>query len=121
MNEPQMTALSLFSGAGGIDIGVMQAGFDVKACIEIDPHCCETLRSAASRENRKTLIIEDDIRTVKANNLMNHLGLEPGELDLLFGGPPCQAFSQIGKRKVPDDVRGMFLFRNVRFAEESRP
>lgn len=116
-----MTAISLFSGAGGMDIGVGQAGFEVLACVEIDPHCCETLRSAATRERRKTRIIEDDIRSVKPHQLMGDLNLKPGELDLLCGGPPCQAFSQIGKRQCLDDERGMLLFEMTRFAEVLRP
>ncbi len=121
MIKRQMTAVSLFSGAGGMDVGIMQAGFEVLACLEVDPHCCETLRAAATREKRKTLILEDDIRTVEPENLMEHLGLKAGELDLLCGGPPCQAFSQIGKRQCLDDERGMLLFEMVRFAEVFRP
>jgi DNA (cytosine-5)-methyltransferase 1 len=121
MIERQMTALSLFSGAGGMDVGIKQADFEVLACVEVDPHCCETLRVAATREKRKTLILEDDIRTVEPENLMEYLGLKAGELDLLCGGPPCQAFSQIGKRQALEDERGMLLFEMVRFAKVFRP
>ena len=49
------------------------------------------------------------------------LGLKGGELDLLFGGPPCQAFSQIGKRACLDDERGMLLFEIIRFANAFKP
>ena len=120
-NNKPMKALSLFSGAGGMDIGVMQAGFDVIACIELDPHCCETLRHAATNEKRDTKIIEGDIREIDPFQLMAELGMVPGELDLLCGGPPCQAFSQIGKRKALDDERGMLLFEMTRFAKAFRP
>ncbi len=58
MIKRQMTAVSLFSGAGGMDVGVMQAGFDVLGCVEVDPHCCETLRAAATREQRKLLSLK---------------------------------------------------------------
>lgn len=115
------TALSLFSGAGGLDIGVMQSGFDILACIEIDPHCSDTLRDAVTRERRNTRVIEDDIRAVDPENLMRDLSLEPEELDLLCGGSPCQSFSQIGKRGCLDDERGMLLFEFIRFAEVFRP
>lgn len=115
------TALSLFSGAGGMDIGVTQAGFDILACIEIDPHCSDTLRDAAIRERRNTRVIEADIRSVDPKNLMNELLLKPGELDLLCGGSPCQSFSQIGKRECLDDERGMLLFELIRFAEIFKP
>jgi DNA (cytosine-5)-methyltransferase 1 len=113
--------VSLFSGAGGMDIGVMQAGFDILACVEIDPYCCETLRAAVTREQRRTRIIEDDIRNINSIDLMRDLCMEPGDLDLLCGGPPCQTFSQIGKRKCLEDERGMLLFEMTRFAEVFRP
>lgn len=96
--QANLTALSLFSGAGGMDIGVSQAGFEVLACIEIDPHCCDTLRNAATRERRNMQVIEGDVRSVDPMRLMRELLMEPGELDLLCGGSPCQSFSQIGKR-----------------------
>lgn len=120
-NNHKMTAISLFSGGGGMDIGVMQAGFDIRACIELDPNCCETLRNAADREKRDTKVIEGDIRTINPSQLMNELKLKPGDLDLLCGGPPCQAFSQIGKRQALADERGMLLFEMIRFAKAFRP
>jgi DNA (cytosine-5)-methyltransferase 1 len=119
--KDQMSAVSLFSGCGGMDIGILQAGFELLACIEIDPYCCETLSAAAVRENRQTRIIEDDIRKIDPLQLMGELSVKPGEIDLLCGGPPCQSFSQIGKRKCLGDERGMLLFQIVRFAEAFRP
>jgi DNA (cytosine-5)-methyltransferase 1 len=114
-------ALSLFSGAGGMDIGVMEAGFSIVACLEFDPHCCETLRAAAAREERPTQVIENDIRLVDPKGLMTQLRLRPGELDLLCGGPPCQAFSQIGKQEALSDERGLLLFQMIRFAKVFKP
>lgn len=119
--DRQSTAVSLFSGAGGMDIGVQQAGFDVLACVELDPNCCNTLRAAAERESRETLIIEQDVRTVDPYELMGRLKLRPGELDLLCGGPPCQSFSQIGKQQALGDDRGLLIFQMARFAEAFRP
>jgi len=115
------TALSLFSGAGGIDIGMRNAGFSVLACVERDPFCCETLRANIIRESLDTRVIEDDIRTIEPSTLMAELHLGSGDLDLLFGGPPCQAFSQIGKRLSLQDERGMLLFEMPRFAKIFRP
>lgn len=117
----KLKALSLFSGAGGMDIGVMQAGFDVLACVEFDPYACETLRANISREDRKTKVIEEDIRQIDPAELMSELNLQTGELDLLCGGPPCQAFSQIGKRHSLQDERGLLLFEMTRFAKIFKP
>ncbi len=114
-------AVSLFSGGGGMDLGVHNAGFDVLAAIEMDEHCCETLRTNIERERRHTRVVEADVRTIRPKALMNELGLAPGELDLLCGGPPCQSFSQIGKQKALDDERGPLLFEMVRFARAMKP
>lgn len=116
-----MKAISLFSGAGGMDIGVKQAGFEVLACVEIDPNCANTLRASVEREQRDTLVYEQDVRKLDPATLLNDLQLVPGELDLLFGGPPCQAFSQIGKQLALQDERGMLFFEMARFAEILRP
>jgi DNA (cytosine-5)-methyltransferase 1 len=116
-----LTAVSLFSGAGGIDIGVRNAGFSILACVERDPFCCETLRANIANEAHSTKVVEGDIRKVDPTALMHELGLKSGELDLLFGGPPCQAFSQIGKRLSIQDERGMLLFEMTRFAKVFRP
>jgi DNA (cytosine-5)-methyltransferase 1 len=117
METKSKTAISLFSGAGGLDIGILQAGFEVLTCIEIDPHCCSTLKTTVQREQRSTRIIEDDIRNVDAKDLMEQLSLRRGELDLLCGGPPCQPFSQIGKKGFLTDKRGLLLFEIIKFAK----
>lgn len=115
------TALSLFTGAGGMDLGVSQAGFRILAAIELDPHCCDTLRAVNARNGYKPMIIEGDIRDIDPSDLMSRLELKPGALDLLCGGPPCQAFSQIGKQKSLKDERGLLLFEMTRFAKALKP
>ena len=114
-------AISLFSGAGGMDIGIKKAGFSVLAALEIDKYCCQTLRAAIAGEGADTRVIEGDIRAVEPEGLAGMLGLRPKELDLLFGGPPCQPFSLAGKQNGLEDARGPLLFEMVRFAEYLKP
>jgi DNA (cytosine-5)-methyltransferase 1 len=113
--------ISLFSGAGGMDVGLLAGNYRILACLEIDPHCCETLRAAVARERRVTDVMEGDIRDVNPADLLTKYDLKPGELDLLCGGPPCQAFSQIGKQQALADERGLLLFQMTRFAKVLKP
>jgi DNA (cytosine-5)-methyltransferase 1 len=116
-----MKSISLFSGAGGMDIGIRQAGFDVLAEIEFDEHCITTLRAAAERDGTKTKVIHADIKMIDPNILISEIGIKAGQLDLLFGGPPCQSFSLAGKQLGLCDKRGPLLFEIIRFAEIVQP
>lgn len=116
-----LIALSLFSGAGGMDIGIKKAGFNVLANLEIDKYCCETLRAAIVREGTDTLVYETDIQMVDPAQLGSDLGIKPTQLDLLFGGPPCQPFSLAGKQNGLADDRGPLLFEINRFADYFKP
>jgi len=104
-----------------MDIGLTQAGFDILAQIEIDPHCCNTLRLNATKERRNTIVYEEDIRKIAPEQLMSDLLFDEGELDLLCGGSPCQSFSQIGHQQSVNDERGLLLFEFVRFARILKP
>ena len=121
MDNTSRKAVSLFSGAGGMDIGIREAGFEVLAEIEIDEHCCSTLRANAERRNDRVRIIQADIREIDPKQLKKEIGLKKGELDLLFGGPPCQSFSLAGKQLGLRDERGLLLFEIIRFAEVLQP
>lgn len=120
-NKSRPRALSLFSGAGGMDIGVSDAGFEILACVEKDPNCCETLRVNIERKGSGTKVLCEDVKEFDPRQLMKSLSIRTGELDLLFGGPPCQAFSQIGKQKGLDDPRGLLLFEIARYAKAIKP
>ncbi len=104
-----------------MDVGVGQAGFNVLADVELDLNCCETLRHAAAVGKDGPLVCEGDIRKVEPLKLLEMVSRKPGEVDLLFGGPPCQSFSLIGKQKALADERGMLLFQMARFAEALQP
>ncbi len=119
--QTKRTSISLFSGAGGLDIGVRQAGFDVLSCVELDHNACETLRCNIAAHGAATRVYEGNIKEFKPSEILDDVGVKPGEVDLLFGGPPCQAFSLIGKQKALADERGMLLFQMIRYAEAIRP
>lgn len=87
-------ALSLFTGAGGFDLGAIAAGCEPRVCIEMDATCAQTL--ALNPMFGRADIVESDIRLVGSKALMERLGFAKGELPLLIGGPPCQSFSKAG-------------------------
>lgn len=109
--------MSLFAGAGGLDIGVDGAGFKTICSVEIDPHCVSTLRHNA----RGKTVWQVDIRALDPGRVADALDLGRDELSLLHGGPPCQPFSQIGKKQGAADPRGQLVFEMVRFARALRP
>lgn len=110
-----MNALSIFSGCGGLDIGIEAAGFVNVASIEIDVHAATSLRNWYKKQGHKTEVIEKDIKEIDPNIF------KKDKIQLLHGGPPCQAFSLIGKRNSLEDPRGQLLFEIVRFAKVLLP
>ncbi len=117
--------ISLFTGAGGLDIGLEQTGrFEVLACVEKMPAFCQTLRvnRDAGRTARGDLrVYERDIAGLDPEEVLQDLGLEPGEVDVVAGGPPCQTFSTTGRRATVQDTRGTMLWRFLHFVEVMRP
>lgn len=117
MPQKEYKIISLFSGAGGLDIGFDRAGFKTAVAVELDPACCDTLRT-----NLPTLpIINKSITEVSGTEILKAANLEVGEAALVIGGPPCQSFSLAGVRKGLDDDRGKLLFEFVRIVRETLP
>jgi len=112
--------ISLFSGIGGLDEGLHRAGFDPLFCSELDENAFATLQQWCNKHSLEPLMARD-INQVNPHDLLDELSMKPGELDLLAGGPPCQAFSLIGKRKSMEDDRGVLLLKMVEFAKVFRP
>ena len=87
--------VSTFSGAGGSCIGMKLAGFDVRWASEFVPSAQDTYRA----NHTDTHLDTRDIREVTADDILNDIGMRPGELDLFEGSPPCASFSMAGKRE----------------------
>lgn len=92
----QLTTIDLFSGAGGMSLGLEMAGFDVKAAIEFIPRAAQTHKN----NFRNCHMITSDISEYSPQNFSDATGVVPGKIDLLAGGPPCQTFSTIGRAKI---------------------
>lgn len=112
-----MKVISLFSGAGGLDLGFEQAGFEVVVAVEADPSCCDTLRK--NKPNLK--VIEGDVSKITGNQILKAAGLKRSEAALVIGGPPCQPFSLAGKRMGLDDERGSMILEFSRLVHEILP
>jgi DNA (cytosine-5)-methyltransferase 1 len=119
---PQLTAISLYTGAGGLDFGFEAAGFGTAVAIECDPHCVDTLTE--SRPHWP--VIADDIHRVETSSILATAGLTPGSADVLIGGPPCQPFSKsgfwaTGEARRLDDPRSSTVEAYLRVLEEAQP
>ena len=112
--------VSLFSGAGGHDIGLEKAGFTTLACVEKDASALRTLRT-----NRESLGLDteyfEDVTAISGEDLLTAAGLGVGELELLSGGPPCQPFSTAGARQSVLDARGNLFGRYLELVGEIQP
>lgn len=111
------TTIELFAGAGGLALGVAMAGFQTLACLEIDKDACDTLR----KNKPEWRVIEDDIANISCLDLEEYFFLKKGELDLLSGGAPCQAFSYAGKKLGLEDARGTLFYHYAIFLEKLQP
>lgn len=121
-----MIAIDLFAGAGGISLGVERAGFRTLFAIDNDPAATATLNLNKPRFFPDLLVVEPlDITLVDPNWVMAEVGIKPGDLDLLVGGPPCVAFSKSGfhldYKRAGQDPRASLLEDYLRFLEATRP
>lgn len=126
--EASLKAVSIFTGAGGLDIGFERAGFETISTLEIHPKYCDTILlnqskkipiSGASGERyyfQGTKVFNADIATVSGSELANS-----DKVDCLIGGPPCQAFSSAGKQQSIFDKRGSLIYEYFRILKELQP
>lgn len=123
-NAPSKTlpAISLFSGAGGLDLGLSGAGngeIDFRAWVELDSDSRETLRKNFTGSIDP--VIYGDIRDISPAEVLNDIGLSSGDAFLLAGGPPCQAFSTAGLRRSVHESRGQVVDHYLDMVRQIRP
>jgi DNA (cytosine-5)-methyltransferase 1 len=108
--------VDLFAGAGGMSLGFESAGFDVLAAVEIDPIHCATHQFNLPFCS----VICQNIINLTAADIRNFSTIGDREIDVVFGGAPCQGFSLIGKRML-DDPRNSLIFHFIRLVLELNP
>ena len=125
MTRRKPSVISLFTGAGGLDLGFHAAGLVTAVAVEMDHRCCETLNANKSR-GFSWEVIEAPIEDVSSKGLLSAANLEVGEADLLIGGPPCQPFSKSGYWSKGysgrlTDPRANTLAEFIRVLRDTRP
>jgi DNA (cytosine-5)-methyltransferase 1 len=99
---PEIIALSFFSGAMGLDIGLAKGGIEPILACEVDKFCRMTIAA-----NKPDIGLIGDINNYTAEEILKYAGVPEGrKVDVIVGGPPCQAFSSAGARRGLDDDRG---------------
>lgn len=124
LDKKSFSVVSLFSGGMGFDIGLHQTErFQLLACVEKVHAFCDTIRlnRDAGRISGEMRIYEIDIKKLNPKHVMNDLGIDEGEIDLVVGGPPCQSFSTAGRRGGIQDTRGTLLWDFLRFVDAMKP
>jgi DNA (cytosine-5)-methyltransferase 1 len=108
--------IDLFAGAGGLSLGFERAGFDVVAAVEIDPIHCAV--HEFNFPNAATIC--KSVTDLDSVEIRSRAGIGDRDIDVVFGGAPCQGFSMIGKRAL-DDPRNSLVHHFVRLVLELRP
>jgi len=117
IDSDAFTTIELFAGAGGLALGIEKAGFEPLGLIEFDKDAAESLKT--NRPNWR--VIHDDIANISCLDLEDYFGIKKGDLDLLSGGAPCQAFSYAGKRLGLEDARGTLFYHYATFLQKLQP
>jgi len=112
-----LSTISLFSGAFGLDLGFMAAGFNINFATDIDKSSLEV----AERNIPKTPFVLGDFSEISSDEVLRKAGLKKGEVDVLVGGPPCQPFSTAGKREGFNDPRSSPLKEFIRAIKDLKP
>lgn len=116
MFKKKYNAVELFAGAGGLALGLEQAGFKTKGLVELDKWAAETLRTNRPEWN----VIEGDVVKIAEDGIRNYINTDE-DIDLLSGGYPCQAFSFAGKKLGLDDTRGTLFYSFAKILSQLMP
>jgi DNA (cytosine-5)-methyltransferase 1 len=118
-----LTAIDLFSGAGGFTLAALNVGFRVLAAIENSRHACDTYRANFLIDKPKAPILyEEDILRLEPSKVLAEVNILPGDCDIVMGGPPCQGFSVHRiKNQGVDDPRNTLLLKYFYFVGILRP
>lgn len=111
------TSIELFAGAGGLALGLEQAGFTHIGLVENNLESTVTLK----RNRPSWKVFHEDIANVAERDLETEFEIKKGELDLLSGGAPCQSFSYAGKRLGLQDIRGTMFYHYATFLHKLQP
>ena len=109
MNMKNLTIVSLFSGAGGLDLGFKRAGFTIVYANDYDKTVWETF----AYNFKETQLDTRDLRTIKSSEIPDSIGI--------IGGPPCQSWSEAGALRGIDDARGRLFLDYIRVIREKKP
>lgn len=110
-----LASVSLFSGGGGLDLGLSLAGFDIKYASDEEEIYCKTIEA-----NFPSCFVDiKDVRETTARSIYKVIGRTP--IELVSGGSPCQSFSILGKRESFSDARGQLVFEFIRLIEDLQP
>ena len=116
IGEHKYNCISLFSGGGGLDLGAHFAGFKTLLASDIIPSYTETIK----RNLPYVSVYNDDAMDLTAEKI-KELSRFKGDIDLILAGPPCQAFSIMGKRQSLDDPRGKLTIKYFELVSELKP
>src|SRR5208337_5169561 len=112
---PPLTAVDIFSGGGGLTVGLKRAGFNVVGAIEVDPHAFATFKA----NHPEVRAYRQDVRTVSGKDL---IALSPeGTIDLVAGCPPCQGFTSLTAKYRREDPRNALVLEMARLVREIQP
>ncbi len=121
MDTEALTSISLFSGAGGLDIGLEKEGFRTLAFVEVNRQAQDTLEANRSYFPLAHMPPLGDITGLTPDDVLEAAGVQPRQPTLLAGGPPCQSFSTAGRRGSIADPRGGLFDHFVTMVEEIQP